>query len=148
MIKRIRQFVRLSGVEQRLFIVILFLTAVIRLALLFLPFRWLRPILGTSMKESQMEVDQDSRNKAQQIGIMVERVSRHTPWKSKCLVQALAGKFLLRWQGITNTLYLGVGKDECNALIAHAWLRCGNMILTGGRGREQFTVVGHFTDGG
>ncbi|TWH45940.1 lasso peptide biosynthesis B2 protein [Sporomusa sp. KB1] len=145
--KKIQQFVRLSWAEQRLFITVVGLTAIIRFALLILPFRWLQPMLGTQMTESQLEVDKASQHKAQQVGRMVERVSRYTPWQSKCLVQALAAKLLLRRQGITNTLYLGVGKDASNALIAHAWLRCGNTILTGSQGRERFVVVGKFSDG-
>jgi hypothetical protein len=48
-------------------------------------------------------------------------------------------------RGIDNTLYLGVGRDETKGLVAHAWLRCGELILTGG-GREHFMVVGKFSE--
>ncbi|TWH49431.1 lasso peptide biosynthesis B2 protein [Sporomusa sp. KB1] len=146
MIKQIQQFFNLSWFEQRLFIIVLFLTGIVRLSILFLPFRWLGPVLGGLMQESQATEEKVNVDKAKQIGKMVERVSRYTPWESKCLVQALVGKILLRRQGITNTLYLGVGRDERNALIAHAWLRCGEIILTGGKGRERFTVVSKFAD--
>lgn len=146
MIKQLQQFFSLSGCEKRLFFVVFFMTGVVRLAILVLPFRWLQPVLGLSMKESKAEEVKVNQDEARRISKMVERVSRYTPWESKCLVQAMVGKILLRRQGISNTLYLGVGKDERKALIAHAWLRSGKIILTGGRGRERFTIVGKFAD--
>lgn len=146
MIKQLQQFSSLSWCEKRLFFVVFFMTGVVRLAILFLPFRWLQPVLGLSLKESKAEEEKVNQDEARQISKMVERVSRYTPWESKCLVQAVVGKILLRRQGISNTLYLGVGKDEGNALIAHAWLRSGKIILTGGRGLERFTIVGKFAD--
>ena len=85
---------------------------------------------------------------ARKIGEVVDTVSRSTPWESKCLVQALVVKIMLRRRGIANTLFLGVGKDEENSLVAHAWLRCGETIITGGKGRQWFTVVGKFADSG
>lgn len=81
---------------------------------------------------------------ARRIGWIVKTVSCYTPWESKCLVQAIVGKIMLRQYGIANTLYLGVGRDERNCLIAHAWLRCADIIITGCHGHERFSVVGTF----
>ena len=44
--------------------------------------------------------------------------------------------------GIHSTLYLGVGKDE-GKMIAHAWLRCGQMYVTGGNG-SSYAMVAKF----
>ena len=93
------------------------------------------------MKEDLAKLEVASR-----IGRMVEMVSRYTPWESKCLVQAIVGKMMLRQCGIANTLYLGVGRDKGNSLMAHAWLRCGGLVITGRQGRERFTIVGKFAD--
>jgi len=73
-------------------------------------------------------------------------VSCYTPWESKCLVQAIVGKIMLRQYGIGNTLYLGVGKNEEMSLVAHSWLRCGELIITGGHDLNQYAVVGKFAD--
>lgn len=116
------------------------------MAVLLLPFRWLAPILGKHMEESSMQEEAETMKAAMGLGWMVEAVSRYTPWESKCLVQAMVGKILLRQHRIANTLFLGVRRDEKNKLIAHSWLRCGEVIVTGGRGREQFTVVSKFAD--
>jgi hypothetical protein len=76
----------------------------------------------------------------------VVRAARNLPWECKCLVQAMAGKAMLRLRGVSSTLYLGLAKGENEQLCAHAWLRCGNIILTGGRVNGQFTVVSFFGD--
>ena len=38
-------------------------------------------------------------------------------------------------------MYLGVGLDENKKMIAHAWLRCGQLYVTGGDGHEYTTVA-------
>jgi hypothetical protein len=76
----------------------------------------------------------------------VQRAARNLPWECQCLVQAVAGKAMLRRRGLPSTLYLGVAKDEDAKLCAHAWLRCGNVILTGREGADRFTVVSTFGD--
>lgn len=144
--KQSMKFIGLSWWEKRLFVEAFCLTGVVRLAVLALPFRWLTPFLGQHMRESPMEEDIVKLAEARRIGLMVEKASRHTVWESKCLVQAIVCKIMLRRRGIANTLYLGVGKDEKKILVAHAWLRCGGKILTGGQGVEHFTIVGKFAD--
>ncbi|KJS17965.1 MAG: hypothetical protein VR69_02785 [Peptococcaceae bacterium BRH_c4b] len=148
MIRRVLKFFGLSWREQWLFIEAFSLTGVVRLAILLLPFRWLAPLLGKHMRESPVKEDVAKLEAARWFGRVVETVSRYTPWESKCLVQAIAGKIILRRRGITNTLYLGVGRDEGSGLIAHAWLRCGGTIITGGHGQKRFIIVGKFSDDG
>jgi hypothetical protein len=143
-VKKIRS---LSWKEQWLCLVVLCLSGVVRLGILLLPFRWLATRLGTHMQESPFQEDGVKIEEARQIGWIIEMVSPHTLWESKCLVQAIVGKILLRQRGIPNTLYLGVSTDG-GSLVAHAWLRCGEAILTGGQGHHQFSIVGKFFDGG
>ena len=148
MLRRLKSFIHLPWPEKCLFTEAYCLTGLVRLAVLLLPFRWLSPLLGQHMLESPEQEDAANIEAARQVGQVVEKVSRHTPWASKCLVQAIVGKILLRQRGINSTLYLGVGREEEKGLVAHAWLRSGGLILTGGRGRERFTVVGKFADTG
>lgn len=148
MFRRLIKFFRLPWPEKCLYTEAFYLTGVVRLAILLLPFRWLAPLLGQHMMESPEEEDAVILEAARRVGRVVETVSRRTPWESKCLVQAVVGKILLRRRGIGNTLYLGVDRDDGKSLVAHAWLRCGKVILTGGQGRELFTVVGKFADDG
>jgi hypothetical protein len=54
---------------------------------------------------------------------------------------------MLKRRNIPATVYLGVMKDESRPekLAAHAWVRCGEFILTGAKGHQQYTVVSKFS---
>jgi len=96
---------------------------------------------------SSDENDKDGDRKTEvSVSRAILTMSRHLPWESKCLVQAISGKMMLRRRQIPSTLYLGVAKKEDGDLNAHAWIRCGDRILTGARGHRQFTVVASFGD--
>lgn len=146
LIRRIKKFFALSWRDRCLFIEAFYLTGLVRLAILLLPFRWLSRFLGVHMRESPMNEDAKKIALAKWIGRMIEAVSRYTPWESKCLVQAIVGKIMLRRRGINNTLYLGVGRGEGHGLVAHAWLRCGETIITGGQNLERYAVVSKFAN--
>ena len=60
--------------------------------------------------------------------------------KFRCFAQAIAAQRLLKKQNIPTQLYLGVYKKELN-MKAHAWLKCGDLFVTGKRGHENFTSV-------
>ena len=122
------------------------MSGLVRLLIVFVPFRRWAPYLSRGKQEAPREQDVAELAAAKRIGRMIETVSRHTPWESKCLVQATVGKLMLRRRGINNTLYLGVGKDPKELLIAHAWLKCGGVIITGGHDLERFAAVGSFSD--
>lgn len=68
--------------------------------------------------------------------------ARRTPWRSKCLEQAIAAKLMLRRRQVPSTMYLGVALSRD----AHAWLRVGAVDLIGGGGHEGFAVVATFAD--
>lgn len=70
---------------------------------------------------------------------VVNRICSKTAWESKCLVRALTAQRLLKKKGIESTLYLGCGYDE-GKMVAHAWLRVGNLYVTGGNG-EGYAIV-------
>jgi len=74
----------------------------------------------------------------------VNRSANNTPWESKCLVRALTAQKLLKRKKIHSTMYLGCKMDE-GKMVAHAWLRCGAMYVTGGNGaNDGYAVVDKF----
>ena len=77
---------------------------------------------------------------AARIARIVGKVCDKTPWESKCLVRALAAQRLLCRRGLSSTLYLGCGMEE-GKMVAHAWLRFGEMYVTGGDGGGYTTVA-------
>jgi len=87
------------------------------------------------------------------IGRLVAAAGRVTPWQSLCLTQVLVVQHLLAARDIPGQFYLGVRRgcertDDPTGLSAHAWLQCGDTIVNGKRGHEQFTVVSTFSWGG
>jgi hypothetical protein len=64
----------------------------------------------------------------------------YLPWNAKCLVQALAGKLLLKFFHLPGTIFFGVLKED-GKLKAHAWLKAGNQFISGKEGHRKFTVV-------
>ncbi|HEX2952475.1 MAG TPA: lasso peptide biosynthesis B2 protein [Bacillota bacterium] len=144
MFNRIKKFYRLPRQEQILYLEAGFLTGVARLAILSVPFKRLAPILGRSGGESPYQMREAELKTARTVGQTVRVMSRHTPWQSKCLVQAATAQFMLRRRGISATMYLGMAKNEDGKLIAHAWLRCGELIVTGGTELKSYAIVGQF----
>lgn len=93
------------------------------------------------------------REEALAIGRLVAASGRVTPWQSLCLTQVLVVQRLLAARGIPGQFYLGVRRgcertDDPTGLSAHAWLQCGDTIVNGRAGHEQFTVVSTFSWGG
>lgn len=81
------------------------------------------------------------------IGRMVAKIARITPWPSKCLVQALTVKFLLRRFKIANEMFIGVAIDDKQKLSAHAWINVFDITVVGGtNSAEQFKVIKLFRD--
>lgn len=90
---------------------------------------------------------------AASIGRLVAAAGRVTPWRSPCLAQVLAAQHLLAARGIPGQFSLGVrrgreGTEDHVGLAAHAWLQCGDTIVNGAAGHEQYTVVSIFSWGG
>jgi Transglutaminase-like superfamily len=70
---------------------------------------------------------------------LVERVAKavsamgnRAPWRSDCLVQALAARRWLASAGVATRLAIGARHDAAGAFQAHAWLSAGERLVTGG----------------
>ncbi len=131
----------ISTKEKLLFIEAFILTGIMRYKILKTPFNKLKIQLGEYNKESAEEVSIETYKKAKQIRWIVTHISQHTPWESLCLVQAMTVQKMLKKRNISTTIYLGVNKDKNNEMKAHAWIRCGQMYITGGNGTGYATVA-------
>ncbi|WP_298289306.1 lasso peptide biosynthesis B2 protein [Novosphingobium sp.] len=87
---------------------------------------------GTAMAASAPAQAADIARISKAIAIVAPRV----PWRSDCLVQCLAGRRWLATRGIEARISLGVkqerAQDGSKSLLAHAWLRAGDIVVTGG----------------
>lgn len=145
-IRRLIKFVRTPGERGPLLEAVLWL-GLARLAIALLPFRRVATHLGRPCHETPVaSLPLPAAVSALTVTRALQRATRNLPWRCHCLVQALAGKAMLRRRGLPSTLYIGVAKDENADLCAHAWLRCGDRILTGREEAHRFTVLSTFGD--
>ena len=115
-----------------------------KLVILFMPFKKIASWMGSLGVESAYDLH--STDFSTKIEHAVRRASRYTLHKSKCYDQALTAKALLGQSILPATIYFGLAKESENQLMAHAWVRCGNKIISGKVGMECFTVVAYFGD--
>ncbi|MCI5149560.1 MAG: lasso peptide biosynthesis B2 protein [Candidatus Electrothrix sp. MAN1_4] len=144
----VRKFHTIAGLDryQQLWIIpLFFLSGLLRMAVLILPFRWISPLLGKQNKNISLTLlaTQEQEIEALRTGRVVRAVSKYTPWESKCLIQALLAAIMLRLRSVPFVVFLGMArsKEEKSGYAAHAWLTIGRCAVTGGRGNLQYGVV-------
>ena len=140
-----------SSMERRLLLEAAVWLGLARVAIAIISFRKLARFLGLVQRNSATAPDQapvkqpheDASALSAQIGWAVRSVALRIPQQSTCLTQTLAGAAMLRWRGLPCSLSLGIVKDT-NGIAAHAWLRFGDLVLTGAIGHNRFTVISDF----
>jgi hypothetical protein len=139
MVRRVVDFMRYNH-EKKMTVKVYLYTAYYRLCLLIFPMTHMEKIMGIRGEESDVTERKDNLRLARLVGFHVNRVTAHLPLKRKCWVRALTARKILMGHGVNSTLYMGLGKDE-GRLVAHAWLRCGQMYVTGGDGAGYAMVA-------
>lgn len=66
------------------------------------------------------------------VAFVIPRVAARLPWRSDCLIQAMAAQRWLKSKGICSSISIGVTKPADGEFSAHAWLKFGDRIVTGG----------------
>jgi hypothetical protein len=116
-----------------------------RFYILSFSFKRLSKQLG-DLNASPVQPNGKPRHETLQLANSIRRISCIVPWESKCLVQAVVAKIMLKNRGVGSTLYLGVRKaDDGSSLEAHAWLDVCDQTILGGEVADQFTKVSSYT---
>jgi hypothetical protein len=109
-----------------------------------LPFRWLM-LRQQTVLMSPLPVDSLPHDpRARAVRRMIHRVGRRLPWKTTCLIDALAARALLRRRGVPSILHFGMTRKD-GALTAHAWLETGDGVVCGGGEADRFVHLGGFS---
>ncbi len=108
-------------------------------------FKRIAGIMGKINRDTELTDTKKELKKVKLISYAVRTMSKYTLWRSNCLTQAFTAKIMLDRRKLESTVYLGVAKDSDNQMIAHAWLRCGKIFVTGGDGSKYYTVTGKFS---
>ena len=140
----IQRLHQLSWREWKLLAEAFILSAYCRFLIHFVPLKKFATSMGDYGKESEPSKVKNSQE-LQTISKAITRISRRVPWRCLCYEQAFIGKLMLNHRKIPATIYFGVANSDRNKLMAHAWLRCGDIIITGKKGMEKFTIVSWFS---
>jgi hypothetical protein len=109
--------------------------AMARITLVVLPFRKLAAVLSRGQYAEENAPDPEL---LQRIGYAVGAAAGNVPWRSDCFPQSIAGSMLLKHHGYGSTIHLGVKRVGDGELEGHAWLTCGDVVVTGGEGLDRF----------
>lgn len=67
-----------------------------------------------------------------EVAFIILRLARRLPWRTDCLVQAIAGQRMLTRRGLVSEIVVGTAKHADGTFEAHAWLSCAGTIILGG----------------
>jgi hypothetical protein len=112
-----------------------------KLMILFFSFKKIAARIGIPQYETNFECQNNEA--VDEIQIAVVRAVKYVFFSSKCYDQALASTFMLKRRDIASTIYFGLDKMD-DQLSAHAWVRCGRVIVSGKVGFEKYTPVAWF----
>jgi hypothetical protein len=133
---KLRRFGKLSFADKWLFMRAVFWLAVARVWIAFVPF----PRLAQRLSSRPASADADP-ELLRRIGFAVSAAGANVPWRSDCFPQSIAAYKLLQRHGCASTIHLGVDKAGKDDLLAHAWLSCGETVVTGGAERHRYAEI-------
>jgi transglutaminase superfamily protein len=129
-IRLLRKLARLSCGDLLALTEALVCVSAIRLAVWFVPFRYLRPAPSVAARHA---ADTDRLTRA------VLAAAAVVP-KSTCLVRAMAAQRLFARHGHASHLHIGVAQSVEEGFVAHAWLECYGAVLVS-RSNTQYVSV-------
>jgi hypothetical protein len=130
------RFWHLSLADKLLFLSAVYWLGIARVWLAKTPFPELAERLSADVGTE--EVDPEI---LQRVGYAVSAAGGNVPWRSDCFPQAIAAHKLLRKYGYASTIHLGIDKAGDDELLAHAWLSCGEIIVTGGSEAHRYVEI-------
>lgn len=125
LIKNIRRFVALDGDQSWLLTESVLLLFVAKFLLLILPVKAVMKITLSSKKAKK----QPDPNLLRQIKWALYNADRLSLWKNRCLVQSIAGRWMLQHRKIPSQIFFGVKHENIRKIVAHAWLKAGDFEI-------------------
>lgn len=126
---KVRKFGRLDAADKWLFLRAVAWLAIARLMLAVYSFGRLAEKLAGEAAVENTEADAEY---LQRVSYAVAAAANNVPWRSDCFPQSIAARMLLKRRGFGSTIHIGVERQGDDVLNGHAWLTCGNTVVTGG----------------
>ncbi len=138
-------FWQLSTLTKKLFFKAVIISAIVKITLVFFPFKIVLKWLGKQNVESDTAPNSNSAYLRAELKRALTLCERYTFWKTECYTMALTGKLILKSCNLPSTLYIGFRKGEKGTFEGHAWLRSYDTILVGGIESAEFKVQYFFS---
>jgi Transglutaminase-like superfamily len=122
---RMRKLIELPASDRRLLASAIVSVIRARITVTFVPVRKILQLVIPRTEAVLADTD------AAKIGWAVETAGRIVPTGDNCLVKAIAAREMLARRGVSSRLRLGIAKNSPDILLGHAWLECGDRIITG-----------------
>ena len=135
---KLGKFGQLSAADQWLVVRAAFWLGIARLRLAISPFRRLAKGLARDSDAPSVDADPEF---IERVGFAVRAAANNVPWRSDCFPQTIAARTLLSRKGYATTIHLGVEKDGEGDIAGHAWLTCGEVVVTGGDDLDRYTEM-------
>lgn len=140
--RRAVRLLRMPAAERRLTLEAAVTLTLVCALLKALPFARVLRLLGLHGPERRADGGVDATT-ARAVGRAVARASRNLPFRAVCLPQAAAAALMLRRRGLAVEVHFGVAK-RAGAVEAHAWSRCGEVLVSGGAESPAFAPIAVF----
>lgn len=143
---KVSSFLRMPAAEKALvlqaFILLPFCHCCVRL----FPFRIIVNLFSLQQIDGipQFHLSENDKYSATLVGWSITRTGR-LPFfaNSRCLARALAGRFLLKQKKLPAILTIGTNLQN-ETMTAHAWLQCGELIVTGEAEHQKYRAIVSF----
>ena len=135
---KLKRYREATPARKRLLWEALVALALARIFMACVPFRRIAAWLGTPGAESPATATPEEVRTAEAIGWAVGALGPRVPWDGRCLAQALAATGMLRRRGLEGTVAIGARAGNSVGFEAHAWLRVGPKVVTGGDVYQSF----------
>jgi hypothetical protein len=132
------KFGELDGADQWLVLRAAAWLGIARLMLIVMPFRRLAERLASDNKSSLVDPDADFLKRT---GYAVSVAASRVPWRADCFPQTIAARMILKNKGYPSTIHIGVERVGDNVLNGHAWLTCGETVVTGDYDLQRYTEL-------
>ncbi|WP_209348174.1 lasso peptide biosynthesis B2 protein [Pontixanthobacter sp. CEM42] len=143
-LRKLQTFSGLPGAEAWAFFEATVLLAYARLLVNLVPLsRWRKQIEVSRSDTSEVSpLTKQQRQTSRMITRTIKRAGRNLPVKFVCLPQAFAARWMLSRRGIPTELFLGTQLAAEEDREFHAWLKAGDIMITGHCDEEAYAVFG------
>jgi hypothetical protein len=125
--EKLRRFASLDGADKCLLMRAVGWLAVARVMMLAMSFSR----LAARLSIGEVSVPRDADPKVlSRVSWAVAAAANNVPWRSNCFPQTIAASKILRKYGHGSTIHLGVERVGDDELAGHAWLTCGEVLVT------------------